>query len=334
MKRGQSGLSLLVAVNKPSGMSSHDVVNTCRRIFEEKRVGHTGTLDPLTTGLLPICIGPATKLDRFLTGHDKRYIARIGFGYETTTDDLAGSVTVRGELQPHLLDGRYAQTFVENLRGSHEQLPPQYSAIKVNGQRAYDAARKGDHVDLEFRTIQIHEARLLGVQEDEESGLLCWDVEFFVSKGTYIRSLARDIGRIVGTPAHLRSLCRISAGNIDLEDAVTLDTLQNLKASAALDPVAALGFRYAFADAYERFVVSGNALREDQVSLMSPISLKGGFGSCSCMGGNVIESDEAPAGGEIASIVVGNRLKALYRYVLPDRRWKAECVFQTGIVRG
>ena len=195
MKRGQSGLSLLVAVNKPSGMSSHDVVNTCRRIFEEKRVGHTGTLDPLTTGLLPICIGPATKLDRFLTGHDKRYIARIGFGYETTTDDLAGSVTVRGELQPHLLDGRYAQTFVENLRGSHEQLPPQYSAIKVNGQRAYDAARKGDHVDLEFRTIQIHEARLLGVQEDEESGLLCWDVEFFVSKGTYIRSLARDIGR-------------------------------------------------------------------------------------------------------------------------------------------
>lgn len=333
MKRGQSGLSLLVAVNKPSGMSSHDVVNACRRIFEEKRVGHTGTLDPLTTGLLPICVGPATKLDRFLTGHDKRYVARIAFGYETTTDDLAGAVTVRGEVQPHLLDESYARTFVENLRGSHEQLPPQYSAIKVNGQRAYDAARKGGHVDLEFRTIQIHEARLFNVLEDEE-GLLCWDVEFYVSKGTYIRSLARDIGRIVGTPAHLRSLCRISAGGIDLEDAVTLDTLQNLKTSAALDPVAALGFRYAFVDEYERFVVSGNALREEQVSLMSPISLKRGYSSCSCMGGNVIESDELPFDGEVISLVVGNRLKALYRYEASNGRWKAECVFQTGIIRG
>lgn len=334
MKRGQSGLSLLVAVNKPSGMSSHDVVNACRRIFEEKRVGHTGTLDPLTTGLLPICVGPATKLDRFLTGHDKRYVARIAFGYETTTDDLAGSITVRGEIQPHLLDESYARTFVENLRGFHEQLPPQYSAIKVNGQRAYEAARKGGHLDLEFRTIQIYEARLLKVVEDEGEGLLCWDVEFFVSKGTYIRSLARDIGRIVGTPAHLRSLCRISAGNIDLEDAVTLETLQSLKASAALDPVAALGLRYAFVDAYERYVVSGNYLREDQVSLMSPISLKRGYSSCSCMGGNVVASDELPFDGEIVSVVAGNQLKALYRYVSSERRWKADCVFQTGIFRG
>ena len=131
MKRGQSGLSLLVAIDKPLGMSSHDVVNACRRIYGERRVGHTGTLDPLATGLLPICVGPATRLDNYLTGHDKGYRVSIGFGFETTTDDVEGQICSEGPIEEHLKDTAFAASFIESLIGKHASIWRPCASIAV-----------------------------------------------------------------------------------------------------------------------------------------------------------------------------------------------------------
>ncbi len=331
MKRGASGLSLLVAVNKPIGMTSHDVVNRCRRVFGERRVGHTGTLDPLASGVLPICVGPATRLDQYLTGHDKRYSTRIAFGTETTTDDEAGDVVASGQVLPHLMDETYAASFVRSLVGTHQQLPPAYSSIKVNGVKAYEAARKGNTLDLEFREIQILDAKL--TDSGYEDDVFCWDAEFSVSKGTYIRSLARDIGRIVGCPAHVRSLHRLSSGYIHESQAVSLETLERLGADAAIDPVAALGVRFAYGDDVSRFVASGNKLYGHQVKLYELFIGSDGPFRCACMG-NSCESADAAHDGELVAIIVENRLKALYRYESNTDTWKPDCVFSIGVFRG
>ncbi|MBQ3106575.1 MAG: tRNA pseudouridine(55) synthase TruB, partial [Eggerthellaceae bacterium] len=165
MKRGSSGLSLVVAVDKPSGMSSHDVVNRCRRIFGEKRVGHTGTLDPLASGVLPICVGPAARLDAYMTNHDKRYVVQVVFGASTDTDDCMGSVLNTGSVPSRLYSEEFATDFVAGLVGKHRQLPPVYSAIKVNGEKACDAARKGRIIDLTPREIEVYDARLVSMEE-------------------------------------------------------------------------------------------------------------------------------------------------------------------------
>ena len=191
VKRGLSGLSLVVGVNKPAGMSSHDVVNRCRSIFGERRVGHTGTLDPMATGVLPICVGPATRLGAYLTGHDKRYRVSIAFGAGTDTDDAAGTVVRTGEVPDRVLDPEFAAAFVASLVGRRKQMPPAYSAIKVNGKKSYEAARAGNIIDLAPRDIEVYDARLLGVHEGDGEELPSWDVSFEVSKGTYIRSDAR-----------------------------------------------------------------------------------------------------------------------------------------------
>lgn len=167
VKRGLSGLSLVVGVNKPAGMSSHDVVNRCRSIFGERRVGHTGTLDPMATGVLPICVGPATRLGAYLTGHDKRYRVSIAFGAGTDTDDAAGTVVRTGEVPDRVLDPEFAAAFVASLVGRRKQMPPAYSAIKVNGKKSYEAARAGNIIDLAPRDIEVYDARLLGVHEGD-----------------------------------------------------------------------------------------------------------------------------------------------------------------------
>ena len=133
LKRGASGLSLVVGVDKPSGMTSHDVVNACRRIFGERRVGHTGTLDPLATGVLPICIGPATRLDQYLVGHDKTYQARISFGASTDTCDALGAIVERAPVPSTVGEKRVARACLADMVGWQMQIPPAYSAIKVNG---------------------------------------------------------------------------------------------------------------------------------------------------------------------------------------------------------
>lgn len=331
-KRGSSGLSLLVGVNKPSGMSSHDVVNRCRRIFGERRVGHTGTLDPLATGVLPVCVGPATRLDQFLTSHDKGYRVTVGFGFETDTDDRMGRRTQEGSVPAYVSDEGFARDRVRSLVRVHTQVPPQYSAIKVNGKKAYEIARAGESAQLAARTVEVYEAELVKVVEAPEEPGVRWVIDLSVSKGTYIRSLARDLGRELLCPAHVVELERLKAGNISLSHCVTLESLESLGVRAALDPVAALGLRFAFADDYARFVQSGTKLYADQVRLFDPISLDGGNDACSCTS-SICASEEAARDGELACLVVENKLKALYRFHVADDAWKPACVFATGIAR-
>lgn len=333
MKRGESGLSLLVAVDKPSGMSSHDVVNRVRRIFGERRVGHTGTLDPLATGVLPICIGPAARLDRFMTGHDKRYRVRIAFGCETTTDDVLGEPTVAGGVPGRILDEGFAAAYVAGLAGEHDQVPPAYSAIKVDGKRSYAAARAGDAVELEPRRIEVYEAALVRCDGGGGVNAPCWTVDLAVSKGTYVRALARDIGRDIGCPAHVAALQRLSAGSISLADCHSLESLEALGADAALDPVRVLGFRFFYADGFARLVESGAKL-PGNLAVLHEFAEEGSPQSvCACTS-DVARSAEPPRDGELASAVSANRLKAVYAYDARAGAWKAQCVFSEGVARG
>ena len=332
MKRGESGLSLLVAVDKPIGLSSHDVVNRVRQVFGERRVGHTGTLDPLASGVLPLCIGPATRLDKYLTGHDKSYRVDITFGFETTTDDSEGEPTVLGEADEDLFREDAAQAFIVTTIGMHEQVPPQYSAIKINGKKAYEVARKGGEAALEPRIIQVYDADLHDCRTDESTGMPIWSVDFSVSKGTYIRALARDIGRAVGCPAHVSALRRLNVGSISLEDCVSLQTLEQLGTQAALDPVAVLGFRYAFADDFQKAVSTGGVLPLNALALNEPPTffVDDDLDTCTT---SVVPSTDGPFNGEIVSIVLQNRLKALYEYVGAKGQWKPDCVFSTPVIR-
>ncbi len=334
MKRGTSGLSLVVGVNKPAGMSSHDVVNRCRRIFDERRVGHTGTLDPMATGVLPICVGPATRLDAYLVGHDKRYRVRIAFGAATTTDDAEGEVVRTGDVPERVLDASFAASFAEGLAGARKQLPPAYSAIKVNGKKACDEARRGTIIDLAPRDIVVHEARLLAVHEAGDGcELPSWDVEFHVSKGTYIRALARDAGVTLGCPAHVAALERTQLGLLRLEECVTLETLAEEKDRAALDPVRLLGARFVFADEeLARTVRNGGALPGSTVLFERRRStLEAEL--CACTAG-VRESCEGPRNDEVVAVIAENKLVALYAYDEARAAYKARCVFQTGVSRG
>ena len=244
MKRGTTDLCLVLAVDKPSGMTSHDVVSRARRIFGEKRIGHTGTLDPLASGVLPLCVGPATRLDQFLTGHDKSYVVSVVFGAATDTDDCDGEVIRTGVVPDEVFDPFFASVFVGGLVGKSKQLPPVYSAIKVGGTKACDAARKGRVIDLAPRDIEVYSAELLGIGGADGAEPARWDIAFKVSKGTYIRALARDIGHSLGCPAHVGALRRTAAGAIGIADCVTLEVLEEMGERAALDPLKVLGMLF------------------------------------------------------------------------------------------
>lgn len=334
MKRGESGLCLVVGVDKPSGMTSHDVVSRCRRIFGERRVGHTGTLDPLASGVLPICVGPAARLDAFLTGHDKRYVVKVVFGAATDTDDRTGEVIRTGEVPNEVLDPLFARTFIASLVGRFKQLPPVYSAIKVNGQKACDQVRRGNIINLEPRDVEVFSAELLDIGGADGVEPAAWEIAFHVSKGTYIRALARDIGVAVGCPAHVGELRRVSAGQLHIDDCVRLETLEDIGTRAALDPIRLLGLRFAYVDGdVERRVKSGNALFRDQLMLCERRQTSAAREICACTSG-VRESCEEPHAGELVAVVANNKLVALYEFEEEAQRYKARCVFQTGVSRG
>ena len=240
MARRPSALSALIAIDKPAGMTSHDVVSRVRRAVGERRVGHAGTLDPAATGVLVVGIGQATKLLGLLTLDRKGYVATFQLGAETTTDDAEGEVTRTAEVPDELLDGRVGPR-VEALVGWHDQVPPQYSAVSVDGRRAYDAARAGERVELKARRVRIFEADLLGVDREART----WEVGLDVSKGTYVRSIARDLGRDLGCLAHVSELTRTFAGPVTLSDCLTLAELEEggaaLVRERCLDPASVLG---------------------------------------------------------------------------------------------
>ena len=248
MRRGLSGILL---VDKPAGLTSHDVVERVRRATGERRVGHAGTLDPMATGLLVVLVGPATRLAPYLTAAEKTYVARIAFGAETDTDDAEGTVTRTADVPGAILDAAAAQRELDALLGESQQVPPAYSAIKVDGKVAHRVARSGGEVELAPRAITVLRAELLGLDADSAA----WDVDFLVSKGTYVRALARDLGRAVDSAAHLRALRRTSSGALALADAHPLQAIETAAASGELaalfaDPVAALGLPTVEADAH------------------------------------------------------------------------------------
>ena len=334
VKRGESGLSLVVGVDKPSGMTSHDVVNRCRRIFGEKRVGHTGTLDPLASGVLPICVGPATRLGAYLTGHDKAYRATIAFGVGTDTDDCEGTVTRTGEAPVEVGDRSFAEQAVEQMLGPQKQMPPAYSAIKVNGKKSYEAAREGHIIELSPRDIEVYSAKLIAVRPGVGEQLPEWDVEFRVSKGTYIRALARDIGHSLGCPAHVGALRRTAAGAIGIADCVTLEVLEEMGERAALDPLKVLGMRFIYLDdAAAARVRNGNSLDGRVIELFERRSVDPAAELCACTAG-VRPSCELPQNGEVVALVADNRIVALYEYYVDTGRFAPRCVFPIGVSRG
>lgn len=210
-------LSGVVVVDKPSGPTSFDVVRRVKGLFKTRRCGHTGTLDPTATGVLPICIGDATKVATFVSEGEKEYDAVVRFGEITDTQDSAGR-TLETRPVTELTEARVREELA-GFVGLVEQTPPMYSARKVDGKRLYELARAGEEVEREARQVHIDEARLTFFRPP--------DAGVFVrcSKGTYLRTLAHDLGQRVGCGAHLRSLKRVRVGPFSLEDSVGLDTL-------------------------------------------------------------------------------------------------------------
>ncbi|RVU98290.1 tRNA pseudouridine(55) synthase TruB [Coriobacteriales bacterium OH1046] len=244
MKRISCGHSFLLGVDKPVGLSSHGAVAQVRRSIGESRVGHAGTLDPAASGVLLMGVGQATRLLGIITLDDKRYRARIAFGSETATDDAEGAVIRTAPVGDELFDEGYARAALAALEGTHEQVPPAFSAISVEGTRAYALARKGEEPELAPRPITIHGASLASIGIC--AGIVTWTCEFHVSKGTYIRSLARDLGRRLGSAAYLSGLERTASGTVGIDDCIGLGQLDEggleLALARALDPLRVLPY--------------------------------------------------------------------------------------------
>jgi tRNA pseudouridine55 synthase len=211
----------LVVIDKPAGMTSHDVVGRCRRIFSTRRVGHAGTLDPMATGVLVIGIERATKILGLLTTSVKSYAATIRLGQTTSTEDTDGEV-LQTVSATHLADSQIVDA-VSNLRGDILQVPSAVSAIKVAGKRSYQLAREGRAVELPARPVRIDRFEVLAVRRTGQ--FVDLDVEVDCSAGTYIRALARDLGGELGVGGHLTALRRTRAGSFGLDQARTLEEL-------------------------------------------------------------------------------------------------------------
>jgi tRNA pseudouridine55 synthase len=221
----------ILVVAKPVGPTSHDIVGLIRRLSATKRVGHGGTLDPFAGGVLPIFLGKATRLVEYHLGDRKRYRATVCFGASSTTDDLEGELTPAPGAAPAERDVVAA---LDAFRGPISQRPPDYSAIKVAGRRAYAMARAGQAVELPPREVTIHEIEVVSWDgSDPERPVAVVDVE--CSAGTYVRSLARDLGAAVGSGAYLGALTRTASGPFRLDAAIDVDTI---RAAAADDPTA------------------------------------------------------------------------------------------------
>ena len=333
MKRGTTDFCFVVGIDKPRDISSHDVVNRVRRIFGERRVGHTGTLDPLATGVLTVCVGPATRLDQYLTADNKAYQVRISFGVATDTDDVCGTAIRTAPVPPEVCDRAFVESYVASLVGKHRQLPPAYSAVKRDGVKSYEAARKGNVIQLDFRDIEVFSAKLMDMEENHDAESIFWDLEVCVSKGTYIRSLARDIGVALNTAAHVEELRRINSGRLTVEDCLTIEELEEQRLDAVLDPVYLLGFRMAFVNEAQRADIrNGKPLRADDLTwFYAPERVDDS--DCGPLRG-IQKSARPLQSGEKVSLVFENELVALYECDAQGVLVKPCCVFPLGVTRG
>ena len=281
-----------------------------------------------------MCVGPAARLDRFLTGHDKVYAFTIVFGTATDTDDAHGTVTKTMPVPSGLLDRAYAQAAVADLTGPLRQLPPVYSAVKVDGVKAYDAARKGTVIELAPRDVEVYDARLTDVFADD-AGNAVWRVRAHVSAGTYIRSIARDMGYAQGTCAHVGELRRVSAGSLDVRMCASLEALERDPFCCLVDPVKLLGLRILFADEAQAAHVSHGRRLDVRGLRLHAYDRARGFEQelCGCTSG-ICEAPGALGDGEHVSIVADNLLVAVYRYDAQRDELASACGFATGVRRG
>jgi tRNA pseudouridine55 synthase len=224
-KKSTDGVLL---VDKKAGLTSHDVVDRFRRRTKVKKAGHTGTLDPLATGLLVLCVGKATRLQAYLMGMEKTYEGTIQFGWATDTYDSTGEPA--GEAVEASVEHVDLEPHLERFRGEIEQLPPAFSAKKIDGVRAYELARKGEEVKLQPKRVTVYEFTILSVSGST--------ARFRVrsSAGTYMRSLAHDLGAAIGIPAHLKELRRTAIGTFELDKAIGYDRLSEAPVEAILAP--------------------------------------------------------------------------------------------------
>jgi tRNA pseudouridine55 synthase len=219
----------VLLVDKPAGPTSHDVVSRIRRALGTRDAGHTGTLDPAATGLLAVCLGDALKLQRWLAEGDKAYLATVAFGAATTTEDAEGAVVERGD--PSQLTEASVRAALGPLTGEIDQVPPMFSAVRVDGRRLHEAARAGETVERAPRRVTVHSLELTGLAATGADGLRLGQLVVRCGKGTFVRTLAADLGRSLGVPAHLAALRRTAAGPFTLEGALPLEALEQLAAS-------------------------------------------------------------------------------------------------------
>jgi tRNA pseudouridine55 synthase len=220
----------VLIIDKPEDWTSHDVIARCRRILKTKRIGHTGTLDPFATGVLVVLVGKATRLARFLDKDEKEYEAVVQLGFETETGDRTGRLKDEGGRRKtevsKVLENVDWEEVLSEFRGEIEQMPPMYSAKKIKGKKLYELAREGVEIKREPVKIKIHDLEIIKDQrskiKDQRS------IRVSCSAGTYIRTLAEDIGKKIGVGAHLAELRRIRAGKFSIENAVTLEELAEM----------------------------------------------------------------------------------------------------------
>ena len=239
----------ILIIDKPENFTSHDVVARLRRILKTKRIGHTGTLDPFATGVLVMLVGKATRLAQFLDKDVKEYEAVVRFGFETDTGDRTGRRKAKGERRKaEELKIEELENALKDFRGEIEQTPPMYSAKKVAGKKLYELARKGVEIERKPVTVTIYELEIIEPQKREDAGTnesqevnfhsplstFNYALRVACSAGTYVRTLAEDIGRKIGAGAHLAELRRTRAGNFDLSKAVTLEELEKIVGSEKL----------------------------------------------------------------------------------------------------
>ena len=211
----------IIIINKPKKYTSHDIVNKAKKILNEK-VGHTGTLDPNATGVLPLLVGKGTQISKYIINHDKTYEAVLKLGEKTDTADVEGNIIETKTVPSNCFDIKFLEKVLKTFEGKQEQVPPMYSAIKVNGKKLYEYARKGETVKIEPRKIEIYNMDLINVNEKDKQ------IEFRVScsKGTYIRTLCEDVAEKLGTVGYMKELKRTKVGEFKIEDAITIEQLE------------------------------------------------------------------------------------------------------------
>ncbi|RDD63335.1 tRNA pseudouridine(55) synthase TruB [Ferruginivarius sediminum] len=223
-KRKKNRINGWIALDKPLGITSTQAVNRVKAVLNPQKIGHGGTLDPLASGVLPIALGEATKTVAYMMEATKTYRFTLRWGQATETDDAEGAVTETSDRRP--TQGEI-EAALPGFLGVIEQMPPAYSAIKVNGQRAYDIARGGGTPELQARPVRIDTLELLSIDDDDHASFTCT-----CGKGFYIRALARDLGAALGVPAHLAALRRTRVGGFGEDDMISLETLESLGHSA------------------------------------------------------------------------------------------------------